>query len=151
MFTVSSLWRCSPFTLFSFVFPLVISLEPFFFFHDMPFLKFDRNSLWTTHCIHTVIKSLGELASWPQETTFRNLEWTLGCRGFRYIGIQRYADRQRAVPPFWRSPSRESKNSLKKKIDVSASREAFGWRRCAAGAPRVRQSKSKGYGLSPRV
>ena len=43
------------------------------------------------------------------------MEWTLGCRGFRYIGIQSYADRLRAVPPFWQSPSRELKNSLKKK------------------------------------
>ena len=99
-------------------FPRYASLKIWLFF---PLLR--QKSLWTTHCTviilwlsyilnrlhctHTVNKSIRVLASWPQE----NIQES--GMNFRMLRVSLHWNTE--LTPLWRSPSRESKNSLKKK------------------------------------
>ena len=81
---------CSLVALLALLASILLTVSSLFRFHEIPFCKFEcfpcnfsKNHFALKETLFTRVVTL---ASWPQKTTSRNLDWTLGCVGPRYLG-----------------------------------------------------------------
>ena len=74
--------------LFVFFFSFWSTISSLFLFVTCPILTHFGRHIVINLTMKATDKSHRALASWPQETTFRNLEWTCGFRGLWYSGTK---------------------------------------------------------------